>query len=364
MDNFIISTTPTLEGRPIMAYLGVVNTNIVLGTNVFSDFAASFTDFFGGNSETYQRKMDLMYDEAKAEIKDKAKRLGANAVVGLRMDFDELSGKGKSMFMLSVTATACIIDDPVLKQKNITRNELIDSYELQLQTKLSKLISRLNSEPIMIGDDDWSTIAETNSLDVIRILAKDYYTTWLTDTRERFENLLSSIDYNDAVQIIYPLYFKSYHEDGTISNNFEEKREESDVISSVDHQYARLIGKTKLINYQIIEKMIATDMKRSLMIIDYDKATYSKEDLEAMKRILLTLDNLPNRGEKTIGKGGMFSNKEKEIFVCQNGHKNDADQEYCSVCMENIKGLNKEEVEKIERLRTKVEILSSLFEKV
>ena len=52
MTNFLITTTPTFEGRQIKSYLGVLNTNIVIGTNIFSDFAASFTDVFGGNSGT------------------------------------------------------------------------------------------------------------------------------------------------------------------------------------------------------------------------------------------------------------------------------------------------------------------------
>lgn len=95
MKRFIITTTPTIEGLKIERYIEVVNTNIVIGTNFFSDFAASFTDVFGGNSDTYQRKMDNMYNSAKKELISKAKDLGGNAIVGFRIDFDEISGKGK-----------------------------------------------------------------------------------------------------------------------------------------------------------------------------------------------------------------------------------------------------------------------------
>ena len=109
MDKFIITTTPTIEGHPIKAYLGAINVNVVIGTNFFSDFAASFTDVFGGNSGTYQRKMDAMYESAQKELEKKAMRMGGNAIVGFKADFDEISGKGKSMFMLSATGTACKI---------------------------------------------------------------------------------------------------------------------------------------------------------------------------------------------------------------------------------------------------------------
>ena len=55
MDKFIITTTPTIEGHPIKAYHCAINVNVVIGINIFSDFAASFTDVFGGNSGIYQR---------------------------------------------------------------------------------------------------------------------------------------------------------------------------------------------------------------------------------------------------------------------------------------------------------------------
>lgn len=66
---------------------------------------------FGGNSGTYQRKMDAMYEEAQKKLEKKAVRMGANAVVGFKADFDETSGNGKSMFMLSATGTVCKIEN-------------------------------------------------------------------------------------------------------------------------------------------------------------------------------------------------------------------------------------------------------------
>lgn len=55
----------------------------------FSDFAASFTDFFGGRSGTYQNKLELIYNEATKELKEKAEALGANAIIGFKIDFDK-----------------------------------------------------------------------------------------------------------------------------------------------------------------------------------------------------------------------------------------------------------------------------------
>mgnify|MGYP000373425860 CR=1 FL=1 len=83
----------------------------MIGTNIFSDFAASFTDFFGGRSDSYRRKLEIIYGEASKALKQKALNLGANAnLLVSEVDFDEISGKDKSMFMVSVSGTACIIE--------------------------------------------------------------------------------------------------------------------------------------------------------------------------------------------------------------------------------------------------------------
>ena len=102
----IITTTSNVEGAHIDEYLQLVSANVVIGTNIFSDWFASVTDVFGGKSRTYQRKLDDLCEEALQRIQKRAEKLGADAVVGLKMDFGEVSGKDKSMFMVSAVGTA------------------------------------------------------------------------------------------------------------------------------------------------------------------------------------------------------------------------------------------------------------------
>ena len=115
-NDFIITVTNNIEGCPIERYINSICTNVVVGTNIFSDFSAALTDFFGGFSGSYKKKLELIYNEATKELKKKAKELGANAIVGFNIDFDEISGSGKSMFMVSASGTACIV-----KYKNENR---------------------------------------------------------------------------------------------------------------------------------------------------------------------------------------------------------------------------------------------------
>ena len=102
----LITTTNTIDNATLKEYIGIVTSNVVVGTNLFSDFTASITDVIGGNSETYERKLQGIYKTAIFDLNQKAGSLGANAIVGLHIDFDEISGKGKSMFMVAVSGTA------------------------------------------------------------------------------------------------------------------------------------------------------------------------------------------------------------------------------------------------------------------
>ena len=106
MDNILITTTNSIDNYEVEEYLGVVNANFVAGTGFITDFFASVSDVLGGMSGSYQSEMDRLYERAKLVITSEAKAKHANAVLGYRVDFDEISGKGKSMFMISVTGTA------------------------------------------------------------------------------------------------------------------------------------------------------------------------------------------------------------------------------------------------------------------
>lgn len=109
MNNFIITSTNSVDNYEVKEYLGVVNVNFVAGTDFINDFFASMSDFFGGTSGTYKSEMDRLYGRAKCAIETEAINKGANAILGYKIDFDEISGKGKSMFMISVSGTAVIL---------------------------------------------------------------------------------------------------------------------------------------------------------------------------------------------------------------------------------------------------------------
>lgn len=101
----IISTTALIEGRPVQQYLGIVTGEVISGANIVRDVFASVTDIFGGRSGKYEEVLARAREQALAEMTERAQALGANAVIGVDIDYEVL-GKTGSMLMVSVSGTA------------------------------------------------------------------------------------------------------------------------------------------------------------------------------------------------------------------------------------------------------------------
>ncbi len=104
----LLSTTPTIEGHPIREYKGVVTGETIIGANVFKDFMAGLTDFFGGRSSSYEKVLIEAKDTAMQEMMQRASALGANAVVGIDVDYETIGANG-SMLMVATSGTAVVI---------------------------------------------------------------------------------------------------------------------------------------------------------------------------------------------------------------------------------------------------------------
>jgi uncharacterized protein YbjQ (UPF0145 family) len=104
----IITTTHSVEGRPILEYHGVVVGEVIMGANIVRDLFAGITDIVGGRSGAYEQKLDEARREAMREIGEKAAALGANAVVGVDIDYEVV---GNSMLMVSVSGTAVSVKE-------------------------------------------------------------------------------------------------------------------------------------------------------------------------------------------------------------------------------------------------------------
>lgn len=103
-----LTTTPTVEGKSINKYCGIVTGEAILGANLFRDFFAGIRDIVGGRSASYEKELNKARQIALQELEEEAAKAGANAVVGVDLDY-EVVGQGGSMLMVTVSGTAVVV---------------------------------------------------------------------------------------------------------------------------------------------------------------------------------------------------------------------------------------------------------------
>ena len=211
MGEIIITTTNAINGVEIDKYLGLVTSNLVIGTNIFSDFVASFSDFFGGMSGTYRNQLDVLYQRAISDLTSKAKKLRANAILGVKIDFDEISGQGKSMFMVSITGTAVQFVNSNIKAsiQNIasSNQQSVSKEYLHEQLFVHKWKNRDINQPVT--DSEWEFILNHQLVQLAPSLYKHYLmirtnsSKTSTQSVNNFLKFMSMLTYSDAVRIVY-----------------------------------------------------------------------------------------------------------------------------------------------------------------
>ncbi len=102
----IITTTPTVEGRQITEYLGIVSGEAVGGTNFIKDFFAGITDIIGGRSRGYEKSLSKIRDQSLEDMSQQAEALGADAIVGIDLDYEVIASDSRNMMLCIANGTA------------------------------------------------------------------------------------------------------------------------------------------------------------------------------------------------------------------------------------------------------------------
>ena len=349
MKKLFISTTDNIDNGTAIAYYGVVTSHIVAGTGFLSDFVASVSDFFGGRSGSYRKQLESLYEDAMEVISDKAHKLGANAILGLKIDIENISGKGMSLFMITAIGTAAKIeikdafknDSP---NKTITSTLLLD--EIAKRAIMKTLSDNVNN---ILPSKAWDTILKSPDDEYIIPLTKRY-----------FQVITHAIEYQASY---IDNFEKNYDQFALMSNrSFLIKaiyKELED--NNTYHNAIKCINKYQLFDAKAILELIKNGfVKQAVSLLNIEQPYYSNEDLQYMKLIIDNLEHLPDVGKREIVKTGIFS-KDSEKYICQHGHKNDIDIEFCKECGENIKGLERIDLKNIEAFKQKVTVLGDLF---
>lgn len=335
----IVVTTNNIEGGTIKRYIDSICANTVVGTNIFSDFAASFTDFFGGKSSSYKKKLDLIYEDARKELEMKAVHMGANAIIGFRVDFDEISGKDKSMFMVSVSGTACLVE----YENDINTEKVGEISDSIVGEEVEKLliIEKINQGYAL--KERWIEIlAKLHPKEAIKPLIS-LYEKYSKDSSDSIDKIEGIFLYYPSIDLIEEVY-KKYEDSGF-----------NEIICN-------LITNCNLFDAESIFHILKKNLHAGIKLLKAKENSYCLNELHKMEEICDYLESLPNTGRIDLVKSGLLK-KEEEMFICENGHKNKKDSVFCenSNCCVNIKGLKPVEVRIIDDFKRKTSVIKKLL---
>jgi uncharacterized protein YbjQ (UPF0145 family)/CDGSH-type Zn-finger protein len=358
--DLLVVTTSSLEGIKVKTYLKPVSAHLVAGTNFFSDFAAGITDVFGGRSQTYQRQLTSLYNDAIERVKVAAYDIGANCILGLKIDMDEISGKGKSMFMLTAIGTAAIIEkasnDSTGSLNSDTKLENLDVEMVNILRNKKNILAHAEANTLQFNDEVWEFLISNSVKEAYPYILRHYF--------NALQNQANSPEIFSKTDTLFHRYLNSLEDDKKVQLLYDSIRDEGD---DTLVQKLQKIVKDQLLfdSTRVMELLKSQDFevqKRGLKLSVWDKAFYSKQDVETLKSISSFIDaNFLERGKHGTKKQ-LLSSKEKEIWVCECGKSNNIG-EYC-FCGNDIYGFKMNEIRPKEAsnyIRQKIELISEFL---
>ncbi|HEX8430857.1 MAG TPA: heavy metal-binding domain-containing protein [Longimicrobium sp.] len=318
----LISTTSTLQGYEIAEYLGPVSVHVVAGTNLVSDFFAGVSDIFGGRSSSYQSQLSALYRDATEQLRREAEGIGADAVVGLAIDFDELSAQGKSMFMLNAVGTAVRLSARVAEAG--VANSL-SGQELHVLT----------------WAEHQASAARRGSLRVTSKLVQELIRWRVHDSAVA----AAVLAHGTAGAVDYPIsadeltaYFRAIPRAAATSALFDA------LANAVERPAIARTALATATSLGLLDLAHALELLRSehpevrilaARTLTNRQANYTPNDIPRLEAIRERLDlGFPSRYRRSTEKAGLFGSGEKTVWVCScgKGRKMDSANTTCSGC--------------------------------
>jgi len=325
----VLSTTPSLEGWEITDYLGPVSAQFVIGTGFFADLISTFTDFFGAHSQSYQKKLDKLDEEALALIEFKALRMAANAVVGLRVDHDEISGSGKSMLMVTASGTAVRAQRLSRAAAPAEPRTTVTAADLNAILERAQLMRLAEAGQLPWQDEEtWRFIVDT-PMDELA-----------ADVLERVSHVLHSGDEDvPAARAKYAEYFLSLPQDLAKSYLYSCAGRDDQLWDFA----LRVIRDGHLFDPQSIMRMLSGQdqlaRRRTIQAVIADAPAYTASDLSALSDLASAIRATFVKREVRVAKGILG---EKQVWICECDSEVRASEERCARCGRDAWGFYQE----------------------
>jgi uncharacterized protein YbjQ (UPF0145 family) len=303
-EDILITTSDNFTSSEIKAQYGVVDSQIVVGANLFRDVFSSFRDIFGGETKGYKKDINKMKKAALDSIKEQATDFGANAIISLRLDLDEVSGGGKSMFMLNAYGSAVELSENAItnqEQTNLNKKVSLDDIEFfKTRKNLKNDILEEDPRDLLVPRKNYlSEITEYNLWDK-EIIEKvlDNISHASTHIREGFQEHINNIP---------PQRLESY-----LEFNFDQ------IESNLWEEIYTALQYNNWFNYDFLEHYLKDEdhIKRfkALQLCTIEKDFYRKEEIQKLQSLSEIIENELNTNIPTETKSGMMS--EKEVYIC------------------------------------------------
>ncbi len=328
-DIIVVSTTSSLEGWEIQKYLGTVTFHVVEGTSFFSDFFAKYSDFWGGRNKSYQNALASIKNEAIAGLKLKARELNANCVIGISIDFDEISGKDKQMFMVSAIGTAVYAkNDNINIQEMYAQNNKLSDSELEVLLQKRSLLNKINDPEFKFDDKVWKFII-SNKIHKVANSVINY----LESSKDslNFEKIIElsgryfmQIDKSVAKKVLYD----SFASTDTIKNVIR-----------------RIIVDGSFIDYHYLFQLLKSDdmksQKRALELLKFHKSFYSIDDLNLINQLVKYIKDQFAIELDIVQEKAKLSGKVQNYWICKScDFKNKETDSYCIKCQKDSLGFS------------------------
>lgn len=361
----LVSTTPKLEGWEITRYLGVVSAHVVAGTNIFSDIAASWSDVFGGQSKSYKKQLEQINEQVISELREQASKRRANALIGLRIDHDQISGQNKEMFMVTASATAVQAKSASHgSTESREEGEPISAREMKVEEQTVQLLEKHRNGELQLSKDNWrfliehqvSDFAEIAQPTLTRLLIKPANTTSKQQKQKRHldrgRDYFLAIPEETAKEHLYDMLCH-------------------DTLEVVEWAVG-VLKEGNMLDLDRVESLLRRrfyhEQKPALEVLArVDKPYYEQDDVERLKRLKTQIeDGFGKRGDvREVEKSGMFSSGTEKVWQIEDKEPNPMDREYCQETGLNIYGFRESETKPGEAVRvldTKIAALERRFD--
>lgn len=315
----IITTTSTMPNTEITEILSVVHNRVVLGTNLLSDIGAGLSDIFGGSNTSYEKKLAEITNQVIEGLKEKGKKIKADALIDLKIDVDEISGGSKSMFMVTAIATA------VKLSKKMSQIDTVSIDIINNNITKNRILHKINDGSFYPSADWIEQYLVNNPLP------------------EAFEPFLNWVYLKEPNQwqIVFSAYISNFNSedlfDKTIANFSKENR------TANENAALSLIFEKIVIDYSKILQILSNNEDREkqrlcLNFLFHYKKSYTNSDFELVKMIIEKIKEVfPKLSTEEIGTSIM--NKGKIYWICECGNKNEAaDNTNCYRCRKDEYG--------------------------